>query len=157
MAKSFPPILITALRLLLGALFVLSGAEKLLDLKYFGLIIAEYQLLPHSFIHAAALSVSLFELLFGLMLLVDFYSRTASAALLCMMAIFTAAMVNNELRGLDHDCGCFEFLTQWYGLKEEIGLGPIIRDILFFILLLPVALKGSNRFPWISSPPATGE
>ncbi len=157
MAKSFPPILIAALRLLLGAVFVFSGTEKLMDLKYFGLIIAEYQLLPHFLIPVAALSASICELLFGLMLLLDFYSRTASAALLCMMAIFTAAMVNNELRGLDHECGCFELFSQWYGLKEEIGLGPIIRDILFFMLLLPVALKGSNRLPWVSSPPAAGE
>ena len=42
----FSSALITALRLILGAFFIISGFEKLLDLKFFGLVIAEYQILP---------------------------------------------------------------------------------------------------------------
>jgi putative oxidoreductase len=145
---SFPPALITCLRVLLGVLFIISGAEKLLDLTYFGLVITEYQLLPQFLIPAIAFAVSITELLCGIMLLVDLFSRSASSLMLCMLVMFTAAMTNNLMRGLDHDCGCFEFLSQWYGLKEEIGIVPIARDILFFILLLPVALKGRNEIPW---------
>ena len=144
----FTAALITLLRLLLGAIFILSGGEKLLDLKYFALVIAEYQILPSLLIPAVALLVTLCELLCGIMLLFDLFSRINASVLLSMMAIFIAAMTNNLIRGLEHDCGCFEFLAQWYGLKEEIGIGPIVRDILFFILLLPVALLGSNRIPW---------
>ncbi|NTW68311.1 MAG: DoxX family membrane protein [Chlorobiaceae bacterium] len=144
----FPSALITAPRLILGALFIMSGFEKLLDLKFFGLVIAEYQILPSLLIPAAALILSLCELLCGTMLLLDLFSRVSSSIMLCMMAIFIAAMTYNVMRGLEHECGCFEFLTQWYGLKEEIGIGPIVRDILFFILLLPIALSGSNRIPW---------
>ena len=149
MAKiSFPSALITALRLLLGVLFIISGGEKLLDLKFFTLVIAEYQILPSLLIPAVALFVSLCELLCGTMLLLDLFSRISASVMLGMMAIFIAAMTNNMMRGLEHDCGCFEFLAQLYGLKEEIGIGPIVRDILFFILLLPVTLLGSNRIPW---------
>jgi putative oxidoreductase len=148
----FPSALITALRLLLGALFMMSGGEKLLDLKYFALVIAEYQILPSLLIPAVALFVSLCELLCGAMLLLDLFSRISSSIMLCMMAIFIASITNNLMRGLEHDCGCMEFLSQWYGLKEEIGIGPIVRDILFFILLLPVALLGSNRIPWKKNP-----
>ncbi len=144
----FSSALITALRLLLGAIFIISGSEKLLDLKFFGLVIAEYQILPPLFIPAVAILVTLCELLCGTMLLVDLFSRISASIMLGMMAIFIAAMTNNVIRGLEHDCGCFEFLAQWYGLKEEIGIGPIVRDILFFILLLPIALLGSNRIPW---------
>jgi putative oxidoreductase len=144
----FPSALITALRLMLGALFILSGGEKLLDLKFFALVIAEYQILPSLFIPAVALLVSLCELLCGTMLLFDLFSRISSSVMLCMMAIFIAAITNNVMRGLEHDCGCVEFLSQWYGLKEEIGIASIVRDILFFILLLPVALFGTNRIPW---------
>ena len=143
-----PSALITLLRLLLGALFIMSGGEKLLDLKYFGLVIAEYQILPSLLIPAAALLLSLCELLCGIMLLLDLFSRRSSSIMLFMMAIFIAAMTNNVMRGIEHDCGCVEFLSQWFGLKEEIGIGAIVRDILFFILLLPVALLGSNRIPW---------
>ena len=143
-----PSALITLLRLLLGALFIMSGGEKLLDLKYFGLVIAEYQILPSLLIPAAALLLSLCELLCGIMLLLDLFSRISSSIMLFMMAIFIAAMTNNVMRGIEHDCGCVEFLSQWFGLKEEIGIGAIVRDILFFILLLPVALLGSNRIPW---------
>ena len=144
----FPSALITALRLLLGVLFIISGGEKLLDLKFFGLVIAEYQILPSLLIPAVALLVSFCELLCGAMLLLDLFSRISASMMLCMMVIFIVAMTNNLIRGLEHDCGCFEFFAQWYGLKEEIGIGPIVRDILFFILLLPIALLGSNRIPW---------
>ena len=144
----FPSALITALRLLLGVLFIISGGEKLLDLKFFGLVIAEYQILPSLLIPAVALLVSFCELLCGAMLLLDLFSRISASMMLCMMVIFIVAMTNNLIRGLEHDCGCFEFFAQWYGLKEEIGIGPIVRDILFFILLLPVALVGSNKIPW---------
>lgn len=144
----FQSALITTLRLLLGALFILSGGEKLLDLNYFALVIAEYQILPALLIPAAALFFSLCELLCGLMLLLDLYSRISSSIMLCMMTIFIAAITNNVVRGLEHDCGCMEFLTQWYGMQEEIGIVSIVRDIVFFILLLPIALFGSNRIPW---------
>ncbi len=148
---SFPSRLITTLRLLLGAIFLLSGGEKLLDLKFFGLVIAEYQILPPLLIPAVAILVSLCELLCGTMLLFNLFSRISASVMLCMMAIFIAAMTTNVIRGLEHDCGCFEFLAQWYGLKEEIGIGPILRDIVFFILLLPIALFGSNSIPWKKS------
>lgn len=145
---AFPSALITALRLLLGALFIISGGEKLLDLKFFALVIAEYQILPSQLISAAALLLSLCELLCGITLLLDLYSRISSSVMLCMMAIFIAAITNNVMRGLEHDCGCFGFLSEWYGMKEEIGIVSIVRDILFFILLLPISLFGSNRIPW---------
>jgi len=145
----FPSALITALRMMLGAFFIMSGYEKLLDLKFFGLIIAEYQILPSFLIPAIALFFTLCELLCGIMLLIDLFSRFSSSVMLCMMVVFIGAMINNVMRGLDHDCGCIKFLSQWYGLKEEIGIVPIARDILFFILLLPIALLGSNRIPWV--------
>ncbi|MFZ4526709.1 MAG: MauE/DoxX family redox-associated membrane protein [Chlorobium sp.] len=144
----FPSALITVLRLMLGAFFIISGFEKLLDLKFFTLVIAEYQILPSSLIPGIALLFSLCELLCGIMLLIDLFSRFSSSVMLCLMVIFIAAMTNNVMRGLEHDCGCFESLSRLYGLKEEIGIVPIVRDILFFILLLPIALLGSNRIPW---------
>ena len=144
----FQSALITTLRLLLGAFFIMSGFEKLLDLKFFGLIIAEYQIVPSFLIPAVALLFSLCELLCGTMLLINLFSRFSSSVMLCMMVIFIAAMINIVMRGLEHDCGCLKFLSQWYGLKEEIGIVPIVRDILFFILLLPIAFLGSNRIPW---------
>ncbi|MEI7789453.1 MAG: MauE/DoxX family redox-associated membrane protein [Chlorobiaceae bacterium] len=134
----FPPALITALRLMLGAFFIMSGLEKLLDLKFFGLIIAEYQILPSFLIPSIALLVSLCELVCGTMLLINLFARFSSTVMLCMMVIFIAAMINNIMRGLNHDCGCFKLLSQWYSLKEEIGIVPIIRDILLFILLLKI-------------------
>ena len=143
----FPPALITALRLMLGAFFIMSGLEKLLDLKFFGLIIAEYQILPSFLIPAIALLVSLCELLCGTMLLINLFSQFSSSVMICMMVIFIAAMINNVMRGLDHDCGCSQFLSQLFG-QEEIGIGPNVRDIVFCILLLPISLLGSNRIPW---------
>jgi uncharacterized membrane protein YphA (DoxX/SURF4 family) len=144
----FPSALIAAFRLLLGILFVVSGGEKLLDLKFFALVITEYQILPSLLIPAVALFVSLCEVLCGTMLLLDLFSQFSSSVMLCMMMIFIAAMTNSVMRGLEHECGCFEFLAQWNVMKEEIGIGPIIRDILFFIMLLPITLFGSNRIPW---------
>lgn len=146
--RSIPKLAITAIRLLMGALFAASGIEKLIDLKYFGLLIAEYQLLPHGLIPAVALLVSLAELLCGFMLLAGIQIRTNSRLLIILLIAFLFGMANNLVRGLEHDCGCFDLLIQWVGLREELGVASILRDLLFIALLLPLALQGSERISW---------
>ncbi len=146
--RSIPKLAITAIRLLMGALFVVSGIEKLIDLKYFGLVIAEYQLLPHGLIPAVALLVSLVELLCGAMLLSGILIRTNARLLSLLLIVFLFGMTNNLIRGLDHDCGCFDLLLQSFGLREEIGIASILRDLLFIALLLPLALQGGDRISW---------
>ena len=147
--RSFPKPAITAIRLLMGAVFAASGIEKLVDLKYFGLVIAEYQLIPHGLIPAVALLVSLAELLCGAMLLAGILIRTNARILIILLFAFVLGMANNVIRGLvDHDCGCFELLTQLFGLREEIGIASIVRDLLFIALLLPLSLQGSDRISW---------
>jgi uncharacterized membrane protein YphA (DoxX/SURF4 family) len=146
--RSIPQPAITAIRLLMGAFFAVSGIGKLVDLKYFGLVIAEYQLIPHGLIPAVALLVSLAELLCGTMLLSGILIRTNARLLIILLFAFVFGIANNIIRGLDHDCGCFELLTQWFGLREEIGIASVVRDLLFIALLLPLALQGSDRISW---------
>jgi uncharacterized membrane protein YphA (DoxX/SURF4 family) len=143
--RSIPKPVLTVLRLLMGAVFVASGIEKLVDLKYFGLVIAEYQLIPHELIPAVALLVSLVELLCGAMLISGILTRANARLLIVLLITFVFGIANNVIRGLDHDCGCLELLTQWFGLKEEIGIASIVRDLVFIALLLPLALQGPNR------------
>ncbi|TLU82954.1 MAG: DoxX family protein [Chlorobium sp.] len=143
-----PSPVLTTLRIVMGMIFIASGFEKIIDLKFFELIIAEYQIVPPALIPAAALSLSLIELLCGIMLVMNLFSRSNAFVLSIITALFIAGMVNNLTRDIEHECGCFEFLGQWFGLKEEIGIGAIIRDLVFFMLLLLVGLAGSDRIPW---------
>ncbi|NTW51663.1 MAG: DoxX family membrane protein [Chlorobiaceae bacterium] len=146
--RSIPKPAITAIRLLMGALFAASGIEKLIDLKYFGLVIAEYQLLPHGLIPAVALLVSLVEVLCGVMLLSGIMIRTSARILIILLIAFLFGLGNNFIRGLEHECGCFELLGQLVGLREEIGIASIVRDLIFIVLLLPPALQGSDHLRW---------
>jgi len=146
--RSIPTPAITAIRLLIGTVFAASGIEKLVDLKYFGLVIAEYQLIPHGLIPSVALLVALVELLCGAMLLSGILIRTNARILIILLFAFIFGMANNIIRGLDHDCGCLELLSQWFGFREEIGFASIVRDLLFIALLLALALQGSDRIYW---------
>ncbi|NTU58640.1 MAG: DoxX family membrane protein [Chlorobiaceae bacterium] len=139
---------ITAIRLLMGAVFAASGIEKLVDLKYFGLVIAEYQLIPHGLIPALALLVSLAELICGVMLLFGILTRASSRLLQALLIAFVFGMANNFIRGLDHECGCFDLVTQWFGIREEIGIASIMRDLVFIALLLPLSLQCSDSPFW---------
>jgi uncharacterized membrane protein len=92
----------------LAAVFGASAIFKLIDLGEFRAAVENYRALPEWLAGAATIAIPVAEIL-GAVGLLDSRTRFASAVeLVLMLALFTAAIVVNLMRGrLYIDCGCF--------------------------------------------------
>jgi putative oxidoreductase len=98
---------VLALRLFLGALFVFSASDKVLDPEKFAIAVRGYKLLPVALSNVFALVLAWSELLAGILLILGIYTRQAAAAVLLMLVMFIGAIATTIIRGLVVDCGCF--------------------------------------------------
>ena len=92
-------------RWVLGAVFIYSGAAKLLEPRIFAVLIEAYGLLPDSLLMPVALILSTAELVAGLGLLADVRGSLATIAVL--LVLFVGILGYGIGMGLDVDCGCF--------------------------------------------------
>ena len=100
-------VFVLVLRVFLGALFIYSAADKVLDPEKFAIAARAYKLLPVSFTNLFALVLSWSEMLAGIMLLFGVQTRKAAAAVFILLVMFTIAIGTTIVRGLAIDCGCF--------------------------------------------------
>lgn len=122
-------IAIWVVKLALGALLVYAGVMKLLGPADFAEEIANYRFLPQL---APFLAVMLppIEVLLGTVLIVSgARSEWLPAAALgstLLMAVFTVAVTQAVLRGIDTSCGCFGADSgpiTWLTVLRVVGLG----------------------------------
>jgi hypothetical protein len=122
----------------LAAIFSASAIFKLIDLGEFRVAVENYRVIPERLAGAAAIAIPLAEIL-GAVGLLNLRTRFASAAeLALMLALFTAAIVVNLVRGrLYIDCGCFgPALRQplsWWLPARNVALMALVA-----IVILPV-------------------
>jgi uncharacterized membrane protein YphA (DoxX/SURF4 family) len=122
-------ILAWALKLGLGFLLLYAGGMKLLDPSLFAEEIANYRFLPELAPWLAALLPPI-EVVLGCTLIAaptrsPWFSAAAMGATL-LMGMFTVAVVQAVLRGIDTDCGCFGSDSgpiTWLTVIRVIGLG----------------------------------
>ena len=127
----------TALRIIMGLLFIYSGFFKTIDLDNFGKVIVLYDVLPDILVPYAAIIFPFLELIIGILLLIGYKIKASSVVSIILMIIFITIISINVYRGKSFDCGCFE-LNQ-FGIKEEIGIPLILRDIFFTMILFLIA------------------
>jgi putative oxidoreductase len=96
-----------AVRIAVGAAFVYAGAIKFGDPLQFADNIASFKILPDSFINPLALSLPVFEVLSGVLLVVGWFRRPAALAIVIVTSVFLGAISSALARGLTIDCGCF--------------------------------------------------
>ena len=96
-----------ALRWLLGGLFVLASAHKIMDPAAFAKIIYGYDLFPAAAINLIAIILPYIELTAGLALIIGVYPRAAAVILSGLLLGFILAISINAFRGHVFDCGCF--------------------------------------------------
>ncbi|MCL5037771.1 MAG: DoxX family membrane protein [Chloroflexi bacterium] len=142
------PLTLAVLRIVLGVIFVFASYSKIMNPIHFKAVVAEYQILPDSIVPLVAIILPWVEFLCGSMLILNIYTQSNALIVLVVLCAFTFGIVNNFMRGLIHDCGCFEFLGGWFGIKEDISFVQIIRDLIFILLVLPILFYGSNVFLW---------
>ncbi len=98
------------LRLLVGGIFIFSGAVKLSDPKGFAALISKYGLVPDDLLVVVAIGLPLVELLAGLGTL--FNIRGSLETIMTMLVFFIAILWFGLLHDLDVDCGCFSVKEQ---------------------------------------------
>ena len=94
-------------RLLLGAIFLYAAVGKIGDPAAFAQAIANYQILPSTWINPTALFLPWLELVCGLGLVAGFCKHASALLIALMLVLFTAALAFAVYRGLDIHCGCF--------------------------------------------------
>lgn len=120
-------------RLILAAVFLVSGAIKAWDARETIVAVRAYQLLPESLVGTVAAVLPYFEIAVGLLLLIGLATRLAAVLAAVVMVIFVAAVISAAARGLSIDCGCF-------GGGGEVAAGQtaytaeILRDLALFLL-----------------------
>ena len=133
--------LVNISRILVGALFVISGLIKLNDPVGFSFKLEEYfsaGVLDLPFFEPYALAISIFvvifEVLLGVMLLVGFRVRLTVWSLLLMILFFTFLTFYSAYFNKVTDCGCFGDaikLTPWESFTKDIIL--LVLIVLLFV------------------------
>jgi cation diffusion facilitator family transporter len=126
------PLVFHALRLLMGAVFLYASYDKILHPQAFAQAIYNYQILPDGLVNLTALVLPWLELLLGLCLVAGVWLPGATVISSGLLTLFLAALVFNQLRGLDIHCGCF---------STEASAGPadlwtVARDLAFLAAAL---------------------
>jgi hypothetical protein len=137
-AKWFSNRACLALILGLAAVFFYASVDKLRDPLQFADSIAAFAILPAPLISPFALSLPVFEVGCGLLLLWPSTRRVGLMAVALVSVMFFAALSSSLLRGLTLDCGCF-------------GAGAPSRSRMWMELLLDVILFTGALFVYFRS------
>jgi uncharacterized membrane protein YphA (DoxX/SURF4 family) len=94
-------------RLLLGGVFIASGALKLPDPAESVRAVRAYQLLPEAVVPAVGYGLPVLEVAVGLMLVLGVHLRLAAVVSAGLLLVFLVGVGSAWARGLTIDCGCF--------------------------------------------------
>ena len=116
--------LLWALRLALGALFVVTGVLKLGDPTAFAIEIHNYQLFPW-LAPVLAATLPAVEIVVGAALLAGprAWLRAGALASAGLMVVFTVAVGSAVVRGINISCGCFG------AGSGPVTLMTVVRDV----------------------------
>jgi uncharacterized membrane protein YphA (DoxX/SURF4 family) len=92
-------------RVIIGGVFIYSGAVKLSDVKGFARMISQYGLVPDQLLAPTAIGLPVLELLAGIGII--FEVPGALTAIFGMLLMFITILWYGILKDLDIDCGCF--------------------------------------------------
>ncbi len=94
-------------RIALAILFASAAHHKSQDLQGFGATLREYRILPSRWVASGSVALAASEGLLALLFLSGFALPMASAAAVFLLAVYSAAIGVNLLRGRRQiDCGC---------------------------------------------------
>ncbi len=133
-----------AVRIVLGGLFLASGAAKILDPVRFLFTLRGFRLLPGFIEPFLALCLPWLETVLGTLVLVGLFLRTSALLLAGLNVAFTAAIVSVIARGITIDCGCFGLLADFLPLPDMADYKAVIRDLIFAAMCLYLYRAGGS-------------
>jgi uncharacterized membrane protein YphA (DoxX/SURF4 family) len=117
-------------RVVLGAIFIFAGVDKILHPDAFAAIIKNYQILPVKLISLAAVVLPWLELILGISLIAGVWLPGAVTLSNLLLIVFFGTMLFNMARGLDVNCGCFSTSPT---AKSNV-VWYVFRDLAFLLL-----------------------
>lgn len=129
-------------RLLLAAVFFYAGVVKLGTSEQFAVTIAQFYILPKSWIGVFAGGLPWLEIVVGILLLVPRTSRAGAFAAAVLLVIFIAALTWGWSQGFTFGCGCFGD-----GEDEPVSAHQIPYAIARDVALLALTLLLAARRP----------
>ncbi|MGH3686010.1 MAG: MauE/DoxX family redox-associated membrane protein [Pseudonocardiaceae bacterium] len=97
----------TVVRLGLAAVFLVSGALKVVNPAQTQIAVRAYEVLPRGLVGPVATTLPLLELVLGTLLLVGAFTRWIALASAVLLVALMTAVAQAWARGLSIDCGCF--------------------------------------------------
>ena len=133
-------------RLALGGLLVYASVGKVTHAEDFATALSNYRMLPSGMIFLGSLIMPWLELLLGLLLLTGIWKSTSAFMTAVLFLVFTLAVAQAIVRGIDISCGCF-YLTS---SEDRISSLTLIRNLFLFtcslfIMTGPKENKGPAR------------
>ena len=127
-----------AVSLVVAAVFIYAGIDKIHDPLQFADSIAAFAILPAVLINLLAMGLPPFEIASGLLLIGPWTRRVGSLAVAVILVVFMIALSSALLRGLTLDCGCF-------------GVGAPSRPRMWLELALDAVLLSGALFVYLRS------
>jgi peroxiredoxin len=128
--------LLLAARLILAAVFAVSGISKLFDLSGSQAAMRSFGV-PERFTRAGGIALPIAELVIAVLLIPAATARWGALLALVLLAVFIAGISYSLSRGRKFDCHCFGQLT-----TSEIGPPTLIRNAVLAVLAAFVVISG---------------
>ena len=116
--------LLFVIRTVLAFAFIYAAILKIAYPNEFSQAIANYKLLPDSFINILAIILPWIEISAGLLLLFGVAVKENSVIISGMLIVFIIAIAISLARGLNIDCGCFGTAN-----GNKLGLIKLFQNI----------------------------
>lgn len=117
-------------KLVLAAIFLLASVPKIIAPDEFAVAVFRYQLLPDAAVNLVAIFLPWIELVAAIAILIPRTSAAAAAIIFGLLAVFTAAISIDLVRGIDISCGCFTLDAN----AGPIGWWEVVRDVAFLTM-----------------------
>ena len=131
--------LLLLLRIFLSFIFIYAGIEKISNPGDFAQAIANYKMLPVSFVNIIALTLPWIEVISGILLLFGVSVKENSFIVTVLLGIFILAIAISLFRGLDISCGCFG--TK---LGTKVGITKVLENVGLFFFGIILVIFGSD-------------
>ncbi|MGE5621043.1 MAG: MauE/DoxX family redox-associated membrane protein [archaeon] len=123
-------------RLILGAVFIFAGMEKISEPAAFAKAIYDYKLFPEEAINFFAVGIPWIEVVAGLLLVFGILVKENAVILNSLLLMFIILVMISISRGLNIECGCFGTASGsrvgWQKIFENLGLMALGIYIMYF-------------------------
>ncbi len=126
-------------RLILGAVFLMSAVPKLVEPRQFAGDVQQYRILPRPLASAFGYALPYVELASAALLITGFWAEWAALGVAVMLVAFMVAVGIAMARKLNLSCNCFGLLY-----RERVGWSTQGRDAILLAAALFILITGGG-------------